>query len=387
MQKIKRHWISVACGLLITVLLAGWLAKRYWITGQTPAYLTAKVVRGDIESSVLAIGGLEAYKQVDVGARVSGQLRLLKVELGDTVQKDQLLAEIDPSQHQNKLRAAQIEKEILDLEQEEKRADLRYAKLNYQRQQQLLRQDSTSRQVFEETRAKWLALQANLASLQARSKKAQAEIDIAQIELGYTRITAPIAGEVVAIVTREGQTVIAQQQAPVILKLADLRTMRVKIQVPEADVIRVGLGQTAYFTILGQPKQRFYGKLSAIESAPQNFLEEKTTSSSSQNNAAVFYNASFDIPNPKRQLRIGMTTETRIVLDAAQAALIVPAAALSPLDNKGSYTVKVLLPRNQVQTRKVRIGINNNVKAQVLTGLKEDEQVIIGEPADSDEES
>ncbi len=387
MEKIKRHWKSVALGAVVIALFIGWMAKRYWLSDQAPAYLTATASRADIESSVLAIGMLEAYKQVDVGSRTSGQLKSLKVARGDTVKKDQLLAEIDPSLLTNKLRAAQIEKEILSMEQEGKKADLRYATWNYQRQQQLLKHDSTSRQAFEEARSKWLALKANVAALQARIRKAQADVEVAQTDLGFTRITAPIDGEVVAIVTKEGQTVIASQLVPVILKLADMRTMTVKIQVPEADVIQIHPGQTAYFTILGQPKRRFYGKLREVESAPQNFLDDKTSSSSQSKDAAVFYNALFDIPNADRQLRIGMTTETHIVLDAAQKTLIIPTAALSRPDAKGNATVRVLLPRNQVQVRKVQVGINNNVKAQILAGLKEGEQVIIGELNSNDENS
>ncbi len=389
MEKIKRHWKSVTLGAVVIALFVGWIAKRYWLSDKTPAYLTATVTRADIENSVLAIGTLEAYKQVDVGSRTSGQLKSLKVTRGDIVKKDQLLAEIDPSLQINKLRAAQIEKEILSRDQEEKSANLRYAAWNYQRQQQLLKHDSTSRQAFEEARSKWLALKASVAALQARIRKAQTDVEVAQTDLGFTRITAPIDGEVVGIVTKEGQTVIASQLAPVILKLADMRTMTVKIQVPEADVIRTHPGQTAYFTILGQPKRRFYGKLREVESAPQNFLEEKIGSGSSSQNkdAAVFYNALFDIPNADRQLRIGMTTETHIVLDAARKALIIPTAALSALDAKGNATVRVLSSRNQLQVRKVQVGINNSVKAQILAGLNEGEQVIIGEPNDNDEKS
>ena len=117
-----------------------------------------------------------------------------------------------------------------------------------------------------------------LASLAAQIRSARIQIETAQANLGYARIVAPIDNEVVAVVTQEGQTVIAQQQAPVILKLADLDTMTVKAQVSEADVIRVRAGQTAYFTILGEPDKRHYGKLRAIEPAPQNYAEAQPRS-------------------------------------------------------------------------------------------------------------
>lgn len=93
------------------------------------------------------------------------------------------------------------------------------------------------------------------------------------MNLAYTRIVAPMAGEVVAIVAQEGQTVIAQQQAPVILKLAELDTMTIKAQVSEADVIRIYPGQPVYFTLLGEPDKRYYGKLRALRASRLNIIE------------------------------------------------------------------------------------------------------------------
>ena len=85
-----------------------------------------------------------------------------------------------------------------------------------------------------------------------------------------------------------------------ILKLADLDTMTVKAQVSEADVIRVRAGQTAYFTILGEPDKRHYGKLRAIEPAPQNYAEAQSARRRYRRGTkpAVFYNALFEVPNP-----------------------------------------------------------------------------------------
>src|ERR1700741_4881926 len=108
--------------------------------------------------------------------------------------------------------------------------------------------------------------------------------------------------------------------------------MTVKAQVSEADVIRIHPGQSAYFTILGDADQRHYGKLRAIEPAPQNFLDMQRGAggmgSSSKPNAAVFYNALFEVPNPGHRLRISMTAQVGILLGAAQQALVVPVAAL-----------------------------------------------------------
>jgi macrolide-specific efflux system membrane fusion protein len=379
----RRRWRYLAAGLVVAVLAA--LAWRSLTPDKKPQYLSAKVERGDIEHAVLATGVLHAFKQVDVGAQVSGQLKSLKVKLGDKVKKGQWLAEIDPVLSQNALRQAQTNEQNLAAQRRSTAAQLEQAELAFHRQQQLLPTDSTSRQEHDAAKAARDVQRANLASLDAQIRAARIETETAQANLSYTRIVAPIDGEVVAIVTQEGQTVIAQQQAPVILKLADLDTMTVKAQVSEADVILVHPDQTAYFTILGEPDKRYYGKLRAIEPAPQNFLDTSSASGgmggSSKPNTAVFYNALFEVPNPEHRLRISMTAQVGVLLGAARQALSVPAAALGEKAPDGRYAVCVLSADDEVSLRQVSIGLNNNVKAEVRDGLTAGERVVIGDTA------
>jgi len=361
--------LAVAIGLVIYTVQA---------PADAPQYLTAKVERGDIENAVLATGLLEGIKQVDVGAQVSGQLKSLKVKVGDKVKKGQWLAEIDPLILQNTLRKAQVDEENLQAQRRATAAQLRQAKSVYERYKGLQVDESVSRQDFEDAESTFQVQQANLLSLDAQIKSAHIEIDTAKVNLAYTRIVAPIDGDVVGIVTQEGQTVIASQLAPVLLKLADLDTMTVKAQVSEADVIHISPGQPVYFTILGEADKRYYAKLRGTEPAPQNFLETPAAGTPKQN-TAVFYNALFDVPNPDHRLRIAMTAQVRIVLDTAQAALMVPVAALGARNNDGSYSLRVLDAKGKAVAREVKAGINNNVKVQILDGLAEGDRVVIGE--------
>ncbi|WP_201324995.1 efflux RND transporter periplasmic adaptor subunit, partial [Burkholderia sp. E168m23] len=274
-QKTHRRRRIVLATLAVVAIAVGITLKACAPT-KHPQYLSAPVTRGDLENAVLATGALQAFRQVDVGAQVSGQLKTLKVKLGDKVTKGQWLAEIDPVISENALRQARASEESLRAQQRSTAAQLTQAELAFRRQQAMLPDDATSRESFEAAKATLDVQRATLASLAAQIRSARIQIETAQANLGYTRIVAPIDGEVVAIVTQEGQTVIAQQQAPVILKLANLDTMTVKAQVSEADVIRVSAGQTAYFTILGEPDKRHYGKLRAIEPAPQNYADAQS---------------------------------------------------------------------------------------------------------------
>ncbi|KVN32236.1 hemolysin secretion protein D [Burkholderia pyrrocinia] len=387
MKQNRRRWRIALASLAAVALVAG-LALHFLTPDKRPEYLSAPVTRGDLENAVLATGALQAFRQVDVGAQVSGQLKTLKVKLGDKVTKGQWLAEIDPVISRNALRQARTSEESLLAQQRATAAQLKQTELAFRRQQAMLPDDATSREAFESARAALDVERATLASLDAQIRAARIQIETAEANLGYTRIVAPIDGQVVAIVTQEGQTVIAQQQAPVILKLADLDTMTVKAQVSEADVIRVQPEQTAYFTILGDPDKRHYGKLRAIEPAPQNFLESQGTlggmsGGGTKSNTAVFYNALFEVPNPGHRLRISMTAQVNILLGSARNALSIPAAALGAKDKDGKYAVRVLRADGTLDTRAVRTGINTNVKVEVLAGLKEGERVVIGDAADA----
>ena len=308
----RARWILIGA----IVLGAGYFPFRWLSTPTAPQYLTAKAARVTLESDVLATGTLQAIRQVDVGTRVTGQLKSLRVKLGDQVHAGDLLAEIDPVLPENDLRAQKANLANLEAQKRAAEARLRTSKLEYIRQKGMIGGAATSRRDLESADAQSQVDDAALAALDAQ---ARAQVEIAATNLGYTRIAAPIDGEVVAVLTQEGQTVVAAQIVPVILKLADLDAMTVKTQVSEADVIKVRAGQTVSFTILGDPDKRYSGKLRATEPAPDSYSNATTTaagssgpsSSTSGSAIAVFYNALFDVPNPEHFLRIGIEPACR----------------------------------------------------------------------------
>jgi macrolide-specific efflux system membrane fusion protein len=351
-------------------------ATRQYVESGGASYLTAPVFRADLQAAVMATGTLQAHRQVDVGAQVSGQLRSLNVRLGDHVLKGQLLAEIDPVLPQTALRSAQASLESLQAQRRAVAASLWQADLVFKRQQQMLAGDATSQQELETAKAQAEVLRANLASFSAQISQARAQVDSSRASLAYTRIVAPIEGVVVAVVTQEGQTVVASQQAPVILKLADLDTVTVRAQISEADVIRIEPGQAAYFTILGDAEARHPGVLRAIEPAPPDI-----SSADSKPGGPVFYNALFEAANPGHRLRIGMTAQVTVVLDRAANALCIPLSALGERSADGHYPVRLIGPGGKPNTVMIAIGINDRINAQVTDGLNEGDRVIVADDA------
>ncbi len=373
---------------LLALALASGGTLWYWLGRDKPSgVMTAAVTRGTLQTTVLASGEIEAENLVSVGAQVSGQLKSLKVELGERVKAGQLVAEIDSLPQQNTLHTKKAALESTQAQKRAKEASLALAELSFKRQTQMLRGDAASREDYETAEANLKVLRAEIAAFDAQIEQARIAVDTAQLDLGYTKITSPIDGVVVAIVTKEGQTVNANQTAPTIIKVANLERVNVKVEISEADVVKVKPGQQVSFTILGEPDNPIPAVLDSIEPAPESIATESSSSSSSSSTSsssssvAIYYMGNLLVPNPDGRLRISMTTQVNIVLAEAKDALLIPAAALGDKDQQGRSLVRVADGPEQSHEQWVRVGLNNNVQAEVKEGLREGELVVIGNQA------
>lgn len=386
----SRRTRTVAIAAAITVLaIAAWTASGSDADG---THKTAPAVVADIEDTVIATGTLDASQMVDVGAQASGQIKSLKVALGDRVKTGDLIAEIDATQQQNDVRDAQAELNSLRAQRARQLAALNRDRRIFERQTAMLAQQATARADYEAAQATLAASQAQVETTDAQIMQSQIRLDTLQAKLGYTRITAPIDGTVVAVVTREGQTVNAAQSAPTIVKLAKLDVMLVRAAISEADVVKVRPGQAVYFTILGNPDKRYRGKLKAVEPAPDSITSADNgyagAASTGRGAEAVYYNGLFEVPNPGGELRIAMTAQVHVVLAHARNALTIPSAALGDKADDGSYAITVIDADGTPVPRRIRVGIDNSTQAQVLSGLKAGEQVVVGtKAADGDDSS
>lgn len=372
----KKLWIILALVALVAAGLWFWLGNKE----KPQNFMTAKVKRGDLEITVLASGLVEAENLVSVGAQVSGQVKSLKVELGDTVTAGQLVAEIDSLPQQNNLRTRTAALAAAKAQKAAKEASLHQAELAYQRQKLMRKTEAASQADFEAAEANLKVIKGDIAALDAQIEQASIAVDTAGVDLGYTKINSPIDGVVVAVITKEGQTVNANQTAPTIIMVARLDEMNIRAEISEADIVRVKPGQKAWFTILGEPDKRYPTELQSIEPAPETITQTSSTANAaSSSSSAVYYIGILQVPNPEGKLRISMTAEVNIILDQAKDVLLMPAAALGKKGKDGLYPVRVETTPDQYEERRVKIGLNNNVQAQVLEGLSEDQKVVIGE--------
>ncbi|MBT9267222.1 efflux RND transporter periplasmic adaptor subunit [Pseudomonas sp. MG-9] len=368
--------------LFVSALLVWFIGGQGW--GATPRkYLTTTVTVEDLEETVLASGTVKPFQQVSVGAQVNGQLKSLKAGLGDTVRQGQLLAEIDPLLPQNELLKSRAALLSVRAQYKARQAMIRQYELDFRRKQSLVASEAGSRADLEIAEAQLQSSRAELASLAAQISQAEIEIRIAEVNLGYTRISAPMDGEVIAVVTKQGQTVVSAQSVPTLLILARLDRMTVEARISEADVVRVKPGQAVSFSILGDPDRRFESHIRAVEPAPESITRQDTMqggggSTAGGADAAVYYNALFDVPNDDRSLRTSMTAQVSVLLDSAPKATTVSVAALGKRVADGRYEVRRLVG-GQLQTVLVKTGLRNDLNVQVLDGLKEHDEVVLGE--------
>lgn len=376
-----RRALLIALCLIPVIAIAAWQV----LPPGRDKFTTVQVSRGDIESSVTALGTLQPRRYVDVGAQASGQIRKIHVEVGDVVKEGQLLVEIDPATQKAKLDASQFSIENLKAQLQEQQAQHELARQKYQRQQNLAAGGATREEDVQTARAELKATQARIDMFQAQIRQAQASLRSDQAELGYTRIYAPMAGTVVALDAREGQTLNAQQQTPLILRIAKLSPMTVWAEVSEADIGHVKPGMSAYFTTLSGGNRRWSSTVRQILPVPPKPLDQTsqgggspTSTSKSGAGRVVLYTVLLDVDNADNALMAEMTTQVFFVSNEAKNVLTAPVAALHGSAKPDSQVARVVAQNGDIEQRTVRTGISDRLKVQVLDGLSEGDHLLIG---------
>ena len=364
--------IIVITIILFALAFAGY--KYYSKQEQSAANTTEELVavtKGDIEQVVTSQGTLEPKEYVDVGVQVSGQLKKLHVEIGDFVKKGDLLAEIDPQLYQARVQGDEAQLKTLRAQLDEQNAQVKLAKQQFDRNKRLLSSKAVSQDVMQTSEAGYKVSIARVASLKAQIEQATSTLEGNKTSLSFAKIYAPIDGTVVAQTSREGQTLNANQTAPVIVQLANLDTMTVRAQVAEADVMNLKPDMDVYFTVLGNLKRRWEGKIRQILPTPEVI------------NEVVLYNVLVDADNKDHQLMSGMTTQMFFQQGSAKNVLLMPVDALTkPVpeqnnDEGEAYIVNVQDGKKSTIEKTVHVGLMNRTMAEIRSGLNENDKIII----------
>ena len=355
---------------------------------QETTYLTESVTRGDVEKTVVASGSVESVNEVDVGAQASGKITKLYAKLGQEIKKGEMIADIDSTTQINTLNTKKAALVSYQAQLKAKKTAYDIALSSYNRLSKLYSQKATSLDSVNIAKSTLDNAKAEMEAIEANIKQAEIEVNTAETNVGYTKITAPMDGTVISVPVSEGQTVNANQTTPTIVTIADLSKMKIKPEISEGDITKVKAGQEVSFTILSDSQTVYHSVIDSVDPANTTTTDSSSTSSStsssssSSTTSAIYYYANVLIDNPDRTLRIGMTTENNIKIANAKDVLLVSNMAIQKRDGKSF--VNVLNDKNQSEQREVETGVQNDFQTEIKSGLNEGEKVIVSQVANGE---
>jgi macrolide-specific efflux system membrane fusion protein len=323
------------------------------------------VEKGNIENVVTALGKLEPKDSVDVGAQVSGSIIKMHYEVGDKVSEGDLIAEIDPAVYEAQLKATEARLKTMGAQRAEQTALIEQAQSKYDRNARLIKEKAISVETLDDAKTTLEIAKARLQSLDAQLEEVESTRAENIANLGYTKIFAPMDGTIVNQLVKVGQTINANQTAPIIVQIANLKVMTIKAQVAEADIAHIKDDMKVHFTTLGSQGRRWEGIVRQILPTPETV------------NDVVLYNVLVDVDNSDHQLMTGMTTQMFFVIDSVMDTITVPLSVLTTRapekdkDNAQAYIIKKANGQDVV----VLIGARDRTKAQVIEGLTAGERI------------
>ena len=395
----KRGRTGLIIGILAVMILigGGGLAVAYLGKAKpVPPEKLAKVERGDIARSVVAVGKIEPLSKVDVKSKANGIIKALLVDAGDAVVEDQILVELDKENLQAQLREA---KATLDGEEanlktaiavecraeiEAANPELDFTRRDSERQQALFEQKIASQQQLDDAsrafaisknRQKLLeaavqTARAQIDQAKARVAAAKAALDRAEENLSYATIRAPIGGIVLTRNTEIGDAVSSilnlGSAATLIMTLGDVSSVYIKGAVDEADIGKIQTNYPVRTKVESFPNESFQGLVKRISPMGKEL-----------NNVTTF-EVRVSISNPQGKLRAMMTANAEIVLEERKEVLLVPEAALV-YDKDKKPSVQLLDGAAKAGWRKVpvKIGISNGQKAEIKDGLSAGDPLVL----------
>jgi HlyD family secretion protein len=352
---------ALGVGLAVGLALLGWALLGRGGGAAQAGYLTETVERGPIAAVVTATGVVEPVTTVEVGTYVSGPIRAIYVDFNSPVERGQVVAKIDPAPFEVKVRQAEANLATARARVEKARADLALKRLALERARQLRERDFASQGTLDAAVSDEAQARAELTLEQAGVAQAEAALQEARINLGYTDIRSPVDGVVISRSVDVGQTVAASFQTPTLFQIAeDLSKMRVLASVSESDIGGVAVGQAASFGVDAWPGRLFEGRVVQVRSAPTNV----------QN--VVTYDVVVEVDNADLALRPGMTASVTITTARRDDALRVPLRALRfrPVDESPGEGPEVFAvePGGGLRRAALQLGIRNDRFAEVLGG-------------------
>jgi len=346
--------IEVLILLVLGVLAGGAFLASGTVSDQPPKkYETAPAAKRDVTAVIQATGIVKAMVGADVkvGARMPGKVVELLINVGDKVDKGQVIARIE---QEDLVAKVKLQKAVLA---EARAEEFRLAK-DFERDKKLHSTNAISPQKMDQSEAQY-------EMAKARTLKSQAELDYWESQLSYATILAPIKGTVASVNTMQGETVVTGLNAPTFIRIIDLDHLEVLAYVDENDIGKVQIDQEATFTVAAHQAAEFQGKVTSIY-----------PSATTQDNV-VYYLTSISVDNREGKLRPDMTANVSISIDRRKEVVTVPQKAVK---REGTRKFILVTDKGLLEKRFVKVGVRDQSYLEIVDVLKEGEQVVIGEP-------
>ncbi|HTM49258.1 MAG TPA: efflux RND transporter periplasmic adaptor subunit [Bryobacteraceae bacterium] len=341
----------------------------------------SKIAAADLTREIVLTGEFRPYQVIDLHAKVAGYLKKINVDVGDRIQAGQLIATLEIPEMNDELAhaaatvkrgAAEVQRAQRELQNAETSRKL--AELSYTRLANVNKNDPglVAQQELDVALARQQSAEQQVAAAQAALASAEQQVEIsrtteqrARTMNDYTRITAPFAGVITRRFADTGAMIQAgtasQSQAMPVVRLAQIDRLRLIIPVPESLVPRIHLGAPVMVRVTALGKS-FPGTVSRF--SKDVLLATKTMETE------------IDVPNPGWAMTPGMNADVVLTLEKRDHALTTPVQSLTMRD--GARFVMVVNPDGTIEERQVKIGIETPAKVEVLSGVKLDEMVIVG---------
>lgn len=415
-QRRRRIFIILSLVFLLVILgVIGW--QKGWFGGRNGITVTTeRAERRNIFARVTESGNIQPTIEVPVAPDVSGEVVNITVQEGMKVNKGDLLITIRPDDYISRLEQSQASLNQFQASQmqaessvSQNRATLIQDSLNYVRNKELFEDSIISELEYERAETQFMvtksqleAAKQNLLASYYQVKNAEASLDQARQNLDRTNIYASMDGTITQLNVELGQRVVgtSQMAGTEILKIADLSSMEVLVEINENDIVNVGLNDSAIIEVDAFPERKFYGSVSEIAySAVQsltgssdqvtNFEVKVIISPSSYQDASVDKELPFKRESP---FRPGMTALVEIFTKQVSEAISVPIQSVTlskkevqledsediPRENKESSEVVYVVENDTVKEVPVKIGISDDNHIEIIQGLEEGDEVVTG---------
>ena len=395
-RKSKKFWIWLSVIILVVLLLLAFGLARMVSRSSIDPNKLAKVTRGDVARSVVATGKIQPITKVEVKSKASGIVEKLYVDINNQVHKGQQLAQLDQQEivaqvdaQRAQLSAAEANVATYEanIEQDKVNAaapDLPMYKATLDRNLEMQKEGIVSRQALDDANKDYLAAltrrdnsKAQIGVDSARLKQARAQVQQAQAglqqleeQLSYTTIVAPMDGVILSRDVEIGDAVssilVLGSTATLVMTEGDINEVYVQGKVDEADIAHVYMAQPARIKVESFRDRIFNGKVTKI--APLGVEKDNVTT----------FEVRVSINNPGGELKANMTANAEIILDEHKGVLMVPESAVM-YDNQKKASVEIPDKNQKEGKRKipVTVGLSNGSVTEILSGLKEGDQVVL----------